>query len=209
MRTDVVLVPPLEPHLQVMAPFQNLSEPGYEFLAFVGRELVDRLELRPDREKTLPPCHWVRSYDGMHRLQRSADIQWISARPFVDLDPVWVGLGRLYETFPREGGGQTLEESLICRGESIVELVTRSPERVAARKGELGQAERSVVGRYGLELDIGVPERGLVTLLWYPGRKLVLKEVLTSRRTDYADLCVGNAKFRGVVEDRMNVQGGG
>ena len=191
-----------------MVPLQRLFEPRQELLALLLVQLIDHFRERPDRENALPPRHRVCPDNRVHCLQRPSDILRASARLLVDLDFLRVGLRHLDEAVPYEGGGQTLEELLIRRGKAVVELAARSPERVAARGGELGQAERGVVGGHGLELDVRVPLRGVVALLRLVGGDLVLVDLLARLGADDADLGVaGDAKLGGVVQDRVDVQG--
>ena len=157
MLTNVVLVPPFESHLQIMISLHHRSELRKELLALGLVQFIDHLGERPGREYALPPRHWIRSHDGVYCLQRPTDILRAPARLLVDLDLLGVGVRRLDETISDEGGSQALKELLIHWGEAVVEFVSRGPERVTARGGELSQAERSVVCGYGLELYVRVP----------------------------------------------------
>lgn len=55
---------------------------------------------------------------------------------------------------------QSLEKRLHRRRQPVVDFVARSPQRVAARRGQRVDLQHSVVGRHGLERDVRVPACG-------------------------------------------------
>jgi hypothetical protein len=113
--------------------------------------------------------------------------------------------GRLLELGLRIGPRQGLEELLVRRRDPVVDLVARGPEGVAARPGQLGQAQDGVVAGDGLKGDVAVPA-ALAALL---PDEAVRVELLVLLRRDDADVVVLAAQATAAVGDRVDVQLGG
>lgn len=117
--------------------------------------------------------------------------------------------------------GERVEEGTQRRGDAVVQLVAGRPEGVAARLGELGEAEERVVAGDGLERDVRVP----LVLIGLPapvadprgaagaagGAEAVRVERFLLLRGDDADFVVAAAVLTRRVADGVDVQarGGG
>lgn len=168
------------------------------------RQLVDALRKPADGVYTLPARDGVRPHDGMHSSQVRSHVLRRPARFLVhNSPPVLYGTD---ESIADERRGQPVEEVLVSLAVAIVQVVSRRPERVAPRAGQLRQPQAGVVRRAGLELDVAVPGCRVVAALGLVG---VAEELLALHGRDGADLVVADAELRCVVEDGVDVDGGG
>lgn len=202
-----MLIPPLEPDLQIVTLHDNRLELLQQLFRLILVQLIDILRERSQRKDTLPPGHRIRPHDRMDSHQLLPNIERTSPRLSVDLVLLGVSLRCLDEAVAHERRGQAFEELLVRFRKPVVELVPRCPEGVSTGFGELGQSERGVVSWCGLELDIGVPlGRVIATAV---GLAIVGEHLLAGERADCADFGVCGAELVGVVQQRVDVQGGG
>lgn len=106
--------------------------------------------------------------------------------------------------------GERLQELLVWRRDSIVELVSRCPERVAARFGEFRQSQDCVITWNGFKGDVAVPLTlaGLVLRIC-GGQRVVLVDLLRLLRTNDTDFIVFSSMLPAGVADRVNMKFGG
>jgi len=81
-----------------------------------------------NRKDGLPPSGRVRTDDGMHSLQDTADVLWRAASLVVELESAT--LRSFVELWLSERGRQRFNELLPGWREAVVDLVARSPQRV-------------------------------------------------------------------------------
>lgn len=210
---------PLEPDLQVMILHNQLAKPPQEMLALVLGQPVDPLHVVAHGKHRLPPRDRVGADDGVHGLEHLADVLRRAARRRVHGEVVALGGGR--EERLRVVRGERVEEGAQRRGDAVVQLVAGRPEGVAARLGELGEAEERVVAGDGLERDVRVP----LVLVGLPapvadprgaagaagGAEAVRVERFLLLRGDDADFVVATAVLARRVADGVDVEarGGG
>jgi len=170
-------------------------------------QLINILRKRAKGKNTLPPGHRIRPHNRVHSTQRLAHILRAPTRLLVQLHALRLGGSSFDEPIADKRRAQRLKELLVRRREAVVDLVPGGPERVAPGFGQLGQAQRGVVGGDGLELDVRVPLCGVVVPVARASLLVVLEYLLSGDAADGADFGVVDAEFGRVVEDRVDVQG--
>lgn len=204
---DVILVSPLEPHLQVVVVQNHPVEFVQQLLALLRVQLVDPLGKRTQCKDALPASHWIRTYHRVHCRQVFADILRAATGFLVD-DHIGILLRGANKPIPNKCSRQSLKELLVRPREPVVNLVAARPQRVTTPTlRQLRKPERGVVCRTLLELDVAVPACGVVAAL--VGLVGVGKHLLARHGRNMRDLIVAHAKFRGAVEHRVDVQRGG
>lgn len=126
--TDIILIPPLEPDLQVMIPIHQLDEPIEQIPALHLGETVDMLHMATDREDTLPTRDRISAHDRMDGLELAPDILRRAAGLLVEREAA--PRGDFVEGWLRECGGQALQEALVRLADSVVELIAGCPEGI-------------------------------------------------------------------------------
>lgn len=126
--TNIVLILPLEPHLQIMVPVDEIHEPFQQVVALVLRQAVDVAREAAHGEDALPARDGVRPHDGVHGLQGGADVLGRAARRRVHLQAQV--LRDFVEAAALEGGREALEELLVGRGDAVVDFVAGGPHGV-------------------------------------------------------------------------------
>lgn len=207
--TDIILIPPLKSHRQIMRVQDPPPKQPQQLLALLPLQLINPLRKRSDRKQTLPPRDRVRPHNRVHRAQLPAHIRRRPARPLVHDDLLRVRSRGLQEAVADKRRREPFQKAPVGGRKAIVQLVAAGPERVASRAGQLRQAQRGVVRGHGLELDVGVPLGGVVAAGAGAGADFVGEEFLAREGGDGADFGVGEAEFGGAVEDGVGVQGAG
>lgn len=187
--TDIIWIPPLEPALKVVVVLDHTIELLQQLVGLVLVDLVNALGKLADRVNTLPAGHRVRPHDRMDSSEVFPLVKRASPLPLLNL--LAPALNRHSHAVSTAGHGQTIHEVLVRLGQAVVDLVARSPQRVAARLGQLDDTERRVVGGDGLELDVGVPLGRVEAALVHVGH--LLEHVLEADRVDVADVSVWRA----------------
>lgn len=186
--TEIILIPPLEPNLQVMVLNNHLLELSQQLRGLLGRQLIDEPRERAERKDRLPAGDGVRANDGVDGPEPLPHIDGAAARPLVEMHVVGVGGSGLEEALADKGSGQALEEALVRHREPVVQVIARGPEGVATGARQLCQTQRRVVGGRRLELDVRVPLRRVVVAL--VSLVLVSEQLPPLHRADRADLVV-------------------
>lgn len=111
-----------------MVAVDKVQEPLKQLGALLLGQAIDVLDVSANGEDALPPGDGVRSDDWVDGLELGADVLGCAARLVIELEAG--SLCNLAETGLLEGCGQGLEELLVRRADSVVDLVARGPERV-------------------------------------------------------------------------------
>lgn len=116
--TNIVLVLPVEPHLEVMVLVDQIEEPLQQVITLLLGQPDDMFGEAADWEDALPPRHRVCPYHGVNRFQVGADVLWrtASCRVELEVEP----LGGFPEILPIEGSRQGLEELLVGLRDAVV-----------------------------------------------------------------------------------------
>lgn len=149
---QIILILPAQAHLQIVILHDQLHEPLEEVLALRLAHLIDALGVVADGEDALPARDGIGANDRVHGFEVGADVERVAALGGVELEVV-LGGGFVEEGLC-VGGGEGFEEFLVGWGDAVVDFVAGGPERVAARLGQLGQAQDGVVRGDGLEGDV-------------------------------------------------------
>ena len=72
--TNIICIPPLEPHLQVMVFKNSGIEFPQQLIRLRRAQLVNLFRERPESEQTFPAGDWVRSYNRMDGGQVRANV---------------------------------------------------------------------------------------------------------------------------------------
>lgn len=125
--SQIILPPPPEPNLQIVAPLHHLLQLRQQLVALIRPQLVNPLGKRPYRKNALPPRHRIRPHDGMHGLECGAYILRTAARTFVDAHLVRTGGRSAGESVAGKSRRQSLQKLPVRGAEPIVHFVPACP----------------------------------------------------------------------------------
>lgn len=114
MLTDIVLISPLESHLEVMVLEDSVIELLQEFIRLVGTKFIDLLREWAHGVDALPAGHWVGPDNGVDCGQIGTSVQRATSRLSVHLD-VGIHLSSLEEAGTNVSCRETLKELLVGR----------------------------------------------------------------------------------------------
>jgi len=146
---------PFESNLRIMILRHQVKQVRQQEIAFIPCDAVNPPRKAAVDVERFPSCDGVSADHGMDGGQCSAVVERRAADALAER--VSESLGLFEEEFRVMGCGEAFEELLHWRGEAVVDLVAGGPERVAAGGGQGVDFEHRVVGRDGLEGDVGVP----------------------------------------------------
>lgn len=115
----------------------QLSEPVEKVVALVLGHFIDALRVVANGVNALPAGDRIRPDDGVNRLEVCSDVLWRTAFGAVQLEVV--PLGTFVENGLRVSGSQSLQELLVRWRQTVVDLVARRPQSIAASLGKLGK----------------------------------------------------------------------
>lgn len=104
------------------------NKPVEKTLALRCSEAVYCLAMMPDSIQTLPSRHGVSPYNGVDSFQASSNVLGSTPRPGMQF--VIVLLGAILKNRLSISGSQALEKLLIRFRNTIINFISRSPERI-------------------------------------------------------------------------------
>lgn len=120
--TKVVLVVPLEADLEIMVLCDHTEELVEKVGGLVLSQAVDVLDVVADSEDGLPAGNGVGADNWVLGRELVANIQWGTTGLGVELE--LLVLCSLGEQRLGIGGRKAIKELLVCRRESVVDLIT-------------------------------------------------------------------------------------
>jgi hypothetical protein len=81
-----------------------------------------------DSEQELPTSDRVRTNDRVNSREFTADIEWEATRGLIELE--LMVLGSLSEEWLGIGGSEIIQELLISRRESVIDLISRGAKDI-------------------------------------------------------------------------------
>jgi hypothetical protein len=180
----------------------QLREPSQEMIALVLGHLVDALRVVAHGIHALPASDRVCPHNWMNGGKICADILRSTTLGTVKL--IAVLLCALIEDRLCVGGRQPFQELLVSWRQTVIDFVTRRPQRIATGLGQLGQTQDGIVTWDRLKGDIAVPS-------FFAALFLVTSEALGVQHlglfgANDRDLVVFTAESAATVGDGMNVQ---
>jgi hypothetical protein len=166
-----LLVPPLEPNLQVMIRRHNLLNLRQQLLTLIRVQLVDALRKWAQSKYALPPSHRVRPHNRMHTAKVAPYVLRRPARSLMNTDLLRVRSSGFEKPVPAEYRRKPLEKLLVRRAKTIIKFIPTRPERITTCRHtsfiswQLHEAQRRVVCGRRLELNVRVPLCGVVLAL--------------------------------------------
>lgn len=119
--TEIILVSPLEAHLEIMILGNHPEKLIKEVRGLVLSHSFDALDVVSDGEYALPSSHWVGSNNGMSCEKFFADVERRAARFGVELE--FLVFGGLGEERLGVGGCESVQEFFVDRREAVVDFV--------------------------------------------------------------------------------------
>ena len=150
---DVARCFPADAGLDVVVLGDEVFDQGHEAGALVRRHAFEALAVHAPREDGVPACDGVRADGGVDGVEAEARVGGGAAGAAVGAFGA-AGLG-VVRVAPLHL--EVLEEFLHGRAEAVVEVVGAGVEGVAARVGDLAQAQGGVVARVLLKGHVAVP----------------------------------------------------
>lgn len=160
---------------------------------------------RSKREDALPASDRVRPDDRVHSRQMLAYILRRASWPLMYNHMLRVCFGSLQKAITDECRSQTLEKLLVRLREAVIKLITGCPQRIATGAWQHGQSQGGVIGWLGLELDVRVPLRAVVTV--FVGLSLMPEHLLPGDGADGGDLGIADTELGGIVQHWVDVKG--
>ena len=188
--------------IQVLTLDNELREPVEKVVALIFGHLVDALSVVANSVHALPARDRVGPDDRMNSLEVCSDILRSAAFGAVQLEAVLFGAFVEYRL--RVGGSQSVQELLVRRRQTVVDLVARRPQSVSASLGKLGKSQDGVVTRYRLKGNVAVPSI-LVALPFFTTEAFGI-QLFGLLRADDRNFIVLAPKSSTTVGNRVNVK---
>ena len=178
---------PADAGLDVVVPRDEVLDHGEEAAALVVGDAHEAAAVHAAGEEGVPARDRVRADGRVHGVEAEADVGGGAARARVGaLGAASLGVVRVAPL-----DAEAREEALEGLAQAVVEVVRAGVEGVAARGGDLAQAEGGVVAGVLFERHVAVPlVRGGLALLGVGLVAVALGDALRDQRDDFGVVAV-------------------